>query len=138
MRKGLTIGLLMLAGVAWAGEKERAAKREDEKLLKEAADAFKGSCGCPLKIDVKWDAIKTEDQLYQLKYFANSIKDSVDGYCKTGDGAADNRKAICAMKSVEVTNGKESSATFAGGKAVATLTDSSYVTFDMIKNQVDK
>jgi hypothetical protein len=138
MKEALCVALFLACGVAQAGEKERAARRENEVILKAAGDAFAASCGCPLKIDVKWDSFRTEDQLYQLKHTAASIKDSVDGYCKSADGASDNRKAICAMKTLEIVNGKEGTAVFGKGKAVATLTDDAYVTFDMIKNEVDK
>jgi hypothetical protein len=138
MKEALCVAMLLVCGVAHAGEKERAAKREDEKTLKDAADAFKAACGCPLKIDVQWDGFKTERQLFQVKLTGENIKSSVDGFCKAAEGAADNKKVICTMKSLEIVNGQQGLAAFDKGKAVATLTDNSYITFDIIKSQVDK
>jgi len=145
MKRLLVVGLVLVSSAAWAGEAERAAKREAEKVLKEATDNFKTNCGCALKADVKWDKIKTGDQISQVKNLGNSLKDGADSFCKAKDdsedakkAAADNKKAICAMKSLEITNGKEADVKFASGKASIVLTDSSYVSWDMIQRAVDK
>lgn len=70
----------------------------------------------------------------QAKYVAENIADNVAGYCN--DDAS--KKAMCAMKTLDITKAKESKFTFAGGKGTATTDGQSYVTFDMMTREIDK
>src|SRR5688572_8811290 len=109
----MTVAILSLfafASVAVAGPAERAKKKEAEAEIAEAQKAFKKACECDLKFDVKWDQFKTTDSMQQIYWTADSIERDGPTYCADPDS----KKAICAMKTIVVTHGKESSAAFKG------------------------
>lgn len=137
MKNGILIGLVacgLFAGTAYAGKAERDYKVEVEKTITTSEKEFKDSCGCGLKFNVKWDLFKTTDQMAQAKNIASSLGEGSKTYCND-EGS---KKAMCAMKSFEITLGKESKFEFSGGKGVATTDGNSYVHFDMISREVDK
>jgi len=126
--------VMLLSVVAFAGKAEREYQKSDlTPAVTKAQDAYKKSCGCGLKINVN-ASLKEVDDMRQAKHVSDNIAESVAGYC-TDDAS---KKAVCAMKTLDITKGKESKFSFAGGKGTAVTDGQSYVTFDMMTRELDK
>ena len=126
--------LLLLSITAIAGKAEREyQKTEMTPAVTKAQDTFKKACGCALKINVA-ASLKTVDDMRQAKYIADNVSDSVTGYCNDGES----KKAMCAMKTLDITKGAETKFSFAGSKGSAITDGQSYVSFDMMTREIDK
>src|SRR5687767_5783605 len=136
MKKAVAIAAVMLVSVvAVAGKAEREyMKNEVMPAVKKAQDNFKKFCGCALAITVNEKTVVTTDDMYPAKHIANSVADSVEGYC-TDDAS---KKAVCQMKSLEIGKAKEATFSFKGGKGVATTDGQSHVSFEMMTRELDK
>ncbi len=125
---------LLFSLTAFAGKTEREyMKNEVAPAVKDAEAKFKSSCGCALKINVS-DTLKTTDDMAQAKHTSESISEGAPKYCN--DDAS--KKAMCALKSIDVTKGTETKFTFKGGKGTVTTEGQSYVSWDMITREIDK
>jgi hypothetical protein len=101
--------------------------------VKAAEAAYKASCGCALKIIVA-ASIKTEDDMYQVKHVSESISSSAEGYCTDEES----KKAVCQMKTLEISKGKETAFTFKGGKGMSVTDGQSYMPWDNMMRELDK
>lgn len=135
MKQAFVVAAIMFVSLtAFAGKAEREyQKNEMTPAVTKAQDTYKKACGCALKINVN-ASLKEVDDMRQAKYIAENITDNVAGYCN--DDAS--KKAMCAMKTLDITKGKETKFTFAGGKGTAVTDGQSYVSFDMMTREVDK
>jgi len=137
MKRGFMIGaVVMMVSIplAFAGKAEREFhKNEMTPAVTKAQDAYKKACGCALKINVN-ASLKEIDDMRQAKYIAENITENVSGYCN--DDAS--KKAMCAMKSLDITKGPDTKFSFAGGKGSAVTDGQSYVSFDMMTREIDK
>lgn len=131
----LLVVFSLLSTAAFAGKAEREFVKEKlNPAIAAAESAFKSKCGCGLKI--KFDAgLKTEDELRLVRSMSNSIEEGVK-YCTD----AESKKAVCQMKSVELKLDKAKGTTFdfSGGRGLATTDGTSYPTFDMMTDKLDK
>jgi len=126
---------LCLSATAIAGKAEREYLKSDvAPAVKEAETKFKAACGCALKIVLTPSTIDTQDNLYQAKHVAESISGGAAGYC-TDD---ESKKAVCKMKTLEVTRAKESSFSFKDGKGVSAHDGQSYYGWDAMTRELDK
>ncbi|HRC56299.1 MAG TPA: hypothetical protein PKU97_10270 [Kofleriaceae bacterium] len=124
--------LLMTTSVALAGKEEREYVKTDvTPAVKAAEAAYKQSCGCALKIVIN---VKTMNELYQAKYTAEGISNAVAGYCNDDES----KKAVCQLKTLEITKGKETGFTFKGGKGTAATNGKTYVNWEQITHELDK
>jgi len=135
MKHLLIATAIMLASMsAFAGKEEREVmKTEVVPAVKKAEATFKKSCGCALKISVK-DNLKSIDELRQARNVSNAVDEGAPKHCNDDDS----KKAMCALKTLDITKGAETGFAFKGGKGVATTEGQSYVTWDMIAREVDK
>jgi hypothetical protein len=131
----LFAGLMMMVSLtAFAGKAEREyAKNTMTPAVKAAEAAYKSSCGCALKITVA-ASIKSEEDMRQAKNISESVAEGVKGYC-TDD---DSKKAVCQMKSLEISKATDTAFTFKAGKGTAATDGQSYVSWDMISREIDK
>lgn len=130
----LGLGLTLVSINAFAGKAERDYMKDSvQPAIKEAEAKFKAACGCALKITAT-DSLKSQDDMAQAKNTASSITDNVEKYCT--DEAS--KKAMCAMKSIDVVKGKETAFAFKAGKGTCTTDGNSYVHWDMITRELDK
>jgi len=137
MKQAVVIAATMLISIplAFAGKAEREyQKNELAPSVTKAQDTYKKACGCALKINVNATTIKEIDDMRQARYITENVSDSVAGYCTD----TESKKAMCAMKTLDITKGKETKFTFAGGKGTAVTDGQSYVSFDMMTREVDK
>lgn len=136
-KRGLMFGvaaMLLSIPLAFAGKTEREyQKNELTPAVTKAQDTYKKACGCALKINVN-ASLKAVDDMRQAKYIAENITDNVTGYCN--DDAS--KKAMCAMKTLDITKGPDTKFSFAGGKGSAVTDGQSYVSFDMMTREIDK
>lgn len=127
--------LLCLPLAAWAGKAERDfMTAEVEPAVKEATAAFKKSCGCDVKFDVKQDSFQSKDDMFKIKYFASTIKDNAGSYCS--DAAT--KKAMCKIKSIEFSKTAETALKFNAGKVTASTDGTSQPSWEMLTREVDK
>jgi len=134
--KRITIAMtaMLFSLTAFAGKTEREyMKNEVAPAVKDAEAKFKAACGCALKINVS-DTLKSTDDMAQAKHVSESISEGVGGYCN--DDAS--KKAMCQMKTLDITKAKETKFTFKGGKGLAETEGQSYVSWDMITREIDK
>jgi hypothetical protein len=135
--KLLILASLLFSSMAFAGKAERDyMSTTGEPAVKAASESFQKNCGCPLKIDVKWDSFKNVDQMSGAMRTPKSITENSAEYCKD----AGSKKAMCAMKTLELGVSENGSINFAGNKMVITtntLGDTSY-SWDAITKTVDK
>lgn len=131
----LFAGLMMMASLtAFAGKAEREYQKGTlNPAVKAAESAYKSSCGCALKINVA-ASIKTEDDMRQAKNISESITEGAKSYC-TDD---ESKKAVCQMKTLDISKGDDTSFTFKGGKGAAVTDGQSYPAWDMMTPQLDK
>src|SRR5262249_42775800 len=127
--------IVSITTLAFAGKEERDFRKNTvEPAIAGAKKAYKTGCGCDLKFEVKWDDFTTWDQLSQLRYTAENFSENAPDYCK--DPAS--KKAMCQMKSFEISIGKETAFAFKGGKGIATTDGHASVSWGMITGAVDK
>lgn len=135
--KLLILASMLFSSMAFAGKAERDyVSQNGEPTIKAASEAFKKNCGCPLKIDVKWDAFKTVDQMSGAMRTPKSITEGSAEYCKD----AGSKKAMCTMKTLELGVSENGSMNFAGSKMTITtntLGDTSY-SWDSMTKAIDK
>jgi hypothetical protein len=130
----LGLGLILVPMTALAGKAERDYQTKTMQPAVKAAEAkFKAACGCALTITVA-DSLKSRDELAQATNTAHSITDKVEKYC-ADDGS---KKAMCQLKSFEISLGKETKFTFKDGKGTCTTDGKSSVHWDMITREIDK
>lgn len=137
MKKGFVFGglVLVVSVFAFAGKLERDKKAELEPRVKAATEAFKKNCGCGVAITVKWDNYKKADDMGQIGWAMDSIKDGSESYCKDAGG----KKAMCNMKSIEYSFGStDEQPKFAAGLVSAQSNAQGYVTWDQITKVVDQ
>ena len=131
----LAFALMFAAFAAQAGKAERDFIASDvEPAIKEAAAAYKKSCGCDVKFDVKLDTYKDKDELFKVKYFANAIKDGAPAYCT--DAAT--KAAMCKLKTVEIQKTNSADFKFSGGKGMASTDSSANPSWEMVTRAIDK
>ncbi|HEU4733590.1 MAG TPA: hypothetical protein VFT22_37105 [Kofleriaceae bacterium] len=134
--KSVLIGaVLMLASLtAFAGKTERDYMTNEVQPAVKAAEAkFKAACGCALKINVS-DTLKSTDDMAQARNISNAITEGAPGYCN--DAAS--KKAICQMKTLDIVKGKVTGFAFKAGKGTCTTDGSSYVSWEMMTQELDK
>jgi len=125
---------LLVSTIAIAGKTEREfQKNELTPAVTKAQDAYKKACGCALKININ-ASLKDVEDMRQARNTSNNISENVAGYC-TDDAS---KKAMCAMKTLDITKGPESKFTFAGSKGTVVTDGQSYVSFDMMTREIDK
>ncbi len=125
---------LLFSLTAFAGKTEREyMKNEVQPAVKAAEAKFKEACGCALKINVS-DTLKSTDEMAQAKNTSESITEGAPKYCTD----ADSKKAMCVLKSIDITKGTETAFHFKGGKGSVTTEGQSYVSWDMITREIDK
>jgi hypothetical protein len=125
---------LLLPLAAQAGKEERDFMNGTvEPALKEATAALKKNCGAEVKFDVK-DSLKSKDDLFTLKHFAEGIAKESGKYCSDKESKA----AIAKLKTIEYARTAETGLQVAGGKAVVTTDGSSNVTWEMLAKALDK
>ncbi len=130
--KMLVVLSAIVTSMAFAGKAEREFIKDSLNPAIAAAEAaFKNTCGCSLKITYK--GMETEDHLRQVRGTANSVAEGVK-YCTD----AESKKAVCQMKTLEISKASESGFKFQGGKGLATTDGQSYPTFSMMTDQLDK
>lgn len=137
MKKLFTLTTLVALAITWqahAGKAERDKQTEVTAAIKTTSAEYKKNCGCDLKVDVKWDQFKAADHMSQIKNSMDSIASESKNYCND-DGS---KKAMCAMKSLEITKGAETKFSFNSGKGKLETDGNSYVHWDMISREVDK
>jgi hypothetical protein len=136
MKQAAVIATVMLVSItAYAGKADREyMKNTVMPAVKKATDAVKKSCGCAMTITVNESTIKTENDMSPARYIAESVADGVAGYC-TDDAS---KKAVCQMKTLEITKAAEAVFTFKGSKGVASTDGQSHVSFEMITRELDK
>lgn len=134
-KTALFAGLMMMVSLsAFAGKAEREYKKESlDPAVKAAETAYKGSCGCSLKITVA-ATIKSEDDMRQAKYVSESVAEGAKAYC-TDD---ESKKAVCQMKSLEISKAADTSFSFKSGKGSAITDGQSYPSWDMMTRELDK
>ena len=138
MKKTVLFAALMMTMMAslsaFAGKAEREYMKDTVvPAVKAAETAYKSSCGCALKIVVA-ATIKTTDDMSQARYVAQSVTEGVAGYC-TDDAS---KKAVCQMKTLEISKDKETAFSFKSGKGSAITDGQSYVSWDMMTRELDK
>lgn len=130
--KMLLVLSAVVTSMAFAGKAEREFIKEKlNPAIAEAETAFKKTCGCPLKISYK--GLESEDHLRLVRSMANSVTEGVK-YCTD----AESKKAVCQMKTLELTKAAESAFNFSGGKGLATTDGQSYPTFNMMTDKLDQ
>jgi hypothetical protein len=131
----LFAALMMTASLpAFAGKAEREYMKDTVMpAVKAAETAYKSSCGCALKI-VVGPTLKTTDDMSQARNIANAVAEGVAGYC-TDDAS---KKAVCQMKTLDISKGKESTFSFKSGRGSAVTDGQSSVSWDMITRELDK
>jgi ethanolamine utilization protein EutA (predicted chaperonin) len=130
--KKLVVLSILVTSMAFAGKAEREFIKDSlNPAISEAEAAFKKTCGCPLKITHK--GLETEDHLRLVRSVANSITEGVS-YCTD----AESKKAVCQMKSLEVSKSNESAFTFSGGRGIATTDGQSFPPFRMMTEKLDQ
>lgn len=132
--KTVILSTLLIAGVAFAGPAEREAKAKYTEEITKASKDFQLACGCALKMNVNWDSYKKADDMRGVHFLAENFSEDAKGYCKD----AETKKAMCALKTVDVTFGKDASLKYASGKASITTTADSYIPFNQVAAEVDK
>jgi hypothetical protein len=140
MKRSLAISALLLVSIAasltaFAGKKERDfMTNEVTPAVKKASETFTASCGCALPITVSDTLASVVDDMRQARSIANAIKDGAPKYCND----AESKKAMCAMKSLDIVKGAKTAFAFKDGKGTATTDGKSYVSWNMITREIDK
>ncbi len=131
----LFAGLMMMVSLsAFAGKAEREYKKGTlDPAVKAAETAYKESCGCALKITVA-ASLKSEDDMRQAKYISESITEGAKAYCTD----AESKKAVCQMKTLDISKGDDTSYSFKSGKGSAVTDGQSYPSWDMMTRELDK
>ena len=133
--KLIALALLFVPLAAFAGKEEREFMKSDVMPAVTAAQgAYKKGCGCDLKIAVDETTIKSKDDMYKIKYIAESVTEGAPKHCTD----AESKKAICKMKSLKLAKASESKFTFAGSAGTATTDGQSQTTFEMMSSELDK
>ena len=126
---------LALAGSAHAGKEERDYQANElAPAMKDAASALLKGCGCAWKTNVNWDTFKTKDQMMLLRYFSTSVAENARRYCDT----AASKKAICQLKTLNMSVGKPTSFVFQNGTGTWITDGQSYSDWDVVAEAVDK
>ncbi|MBL8297506.1 MAG: hypothetical protein JNN30_04065 [Rhodanobacteraceae bacterium] len=99
-----------------------------------AASKLKSACGSDVKFDLKVDSFPAKDELTQIRNFSTAIKDGALAYCSD----AGSKKAVCGITTIEISYSGSVSVRFAGGKVAVTTDSSSYPSWDMMMQEVDK
>lgn len=133
--RNLALVLMFTPLVAFAGKAERDfTANEVNPAIQEAVAAAKTSCGYAIKFDVKFDTFKDVNDLWMVKRFANSVKEGMQAYCTD----AGSKTAIAKLKTIEFSKGSNVSFIFKDGKGTAITDNSSYPSWSMITEAVDK
>ncbi len=126
--------MMMISMTAFAGKAEREYQKGTlNPAVKAAETAYKASCGCALKINVA-ASIKSEDDMRQAKYISESVAEGVKGYCSDDES----KKAVCQMKTLDISKGADTAFTFKGGKGAAVTDGQSYASWEMMTRELDK
>ena len=131
----IAASLLLVSLTAYASKEEREfMKTKLTPAVKAAEVSFKAACGCPLAIKVNETTIKSTDDMNEAKHIAESVSEGAPKYCT--DAAS--KKAVCQMKTLELSKAAEVKFTFKGGAGIATTDGQSYPDFDMMARELDK
>ncbi|MBL7544794.1 MAG: hypothetical protein JNL11_13335 [Bdellovibrionaceae bacterium] len=135
-RKSLLMGLMLIVSTgAWAGKEEREKKTELEPRVKAAAEAFKSKCGGGVSITVDWKSYKTVNDMSQIGYAMDAIKDGAAAYC-TDD---ESKKIMSTVKSIDYVFGKtDQGPKFKSGKITASTDSTGYNSWDQMAKLVDQ
>jgi len=126
--------VLVTAFTAFAGDRERTfRKNELQPMVVKAEAKYRSACGCALKISVT-SGIRTHDDMRQARFIARDLADAIGNYCTD----TESKQAMCAMRTLEIVRGNETSFRFEGSNGTATTDGISYVSFSMITREVDK
>ena len=132
--KKLTLALAFFPLALFAGKTERAFTNDHVKpAIKAAEGAYKAACGCDLKITFTEDKFKSYDDLSKVKSVADSVATGAKAHCTD----AESKKAVCAMKSLEITKGTQTAFTVSGGRGLASCDTSTSVSWEMMIDQLD-
>jgi hypothetical protein len=136
MKRGFAALLLTsIPLLAFAGKAEREyQKTKMTPAVTKAMAAYKTACGCALTINIDASVLKTTDYMAQAMKIANNISEGVATYCTD----AESKKAMCAMKSLDIKKDKKTTFTFADSKGTAVTDGGSYVSWAMITREIDK
>jgi hypothetical protein len=130
-----TLSLMFVSTFALAGKEEREYLNSEVTPAVKAAEAkFKASCGCNVKVTVNDSSSKSKDDLQLARLLVNGVADGAGTYCS--DAAS--KKAICQMKSLDVTKSANMEFTFKGGKGVAAHNGISYPSWELMTKELDK
>jgi hypothetical protein len=131
----LSLAFMSFSLVAFAGKEEREYLKSDlTPAVDTAAATLEKSCGCKIKITVNANTIKTKDDMGKARYIAADISENAAKYCNDDDS----KKAVCQMKTLEISKAKEATFSFKAGKGVATHDGQMHTTWDMITRELDK
>lgn len=135
MKRYLVVAALLISTLtAYAGKEEREyMKNTVVPAVKEAEAKFKSACGCAFAIKVS-DGLKTQDEMAQARNISNTIAEGAPKHCTD----AESKKAMCALKTLDIVKGPDTKFTFAAGKGTAVTDGQSYVSWEMITREVDK
>lgn len=136
LKKGVFL-LAFISSIAFAGKTEREFfKNTVQPAIANAEAAYKKACGCSLRIQLDSAAKNNENALDRARHIADSIQQGVTGYCTD----AESKKAICAMKTLEIIYDKaKTEFTFDGKGAGKSFTDgTSIMSFEVMAGQLDK
>jgi hypothetical protein len=126
--------IVFMPMLAFAGKEERDyRKNELDPKIVSAVGAFKGACGCDLKVTID-ESIKSKDDMYTAGHVFEKIKDESSGLCSDAEA----KKAICKMKTLEVKKGSTSGFKLEGSKGISTTDGQSYITFEMMSKVLDQ
>lgn len=131
----IALALTFLSAVAFAGKPEREfMKSELAPAVKQAEERFKSACGCALKITLNDSTTKDIEDMRKAKYAVGYVAEGAPGYCTD----AESKKAVCQLKTLEVTKAAEATFTFKGGKGVCAHDGNAVPGWDMITREIDK
>lgn len=134
MKKLIAVLLTAVPMYAMAGKLEREFQKSELTPAIAAAEAeYKKACGCGLKISVD-PKLKSVEELTLAMHVAESIKDGAAGHCTD----AESKKAVCQMSTLKIDLTKETKFSFAGSTGTADTDGSSFVSFEIMTNQLDK
>jgi len=129
------LAVLCLSTTAFAGKMERDLMTKKVAPSVATAEAnLKSSCGCDVKITVDETTLKSMDELRGAMRIADDVAKNVGKYCS--DAAS--RKAVCQLKTLSLTKGKDVGFTFKDGAGVATTDGNARCGWDQIIKVLDK
>ncbi len=131
-----TTSILLVSFIAHAGKEERSYMNDSlMPAVKTAEATFRKACGCPIVIKLNAATVENSlDDMGEAKNIAQSVTESAPKHCTD----APSKKAVCAMKTLEIAKAKTTAFTYKNGAGLATTDGQSYSTFEMMVAELDK